>query len=644
MKLSFKTGTGAKPVTKPESQQPTDLPDKQIQPRMHELKKPVKSETNMQKPSRNLLWGTGLTKKILQQQVKAHDKEQAQPQESAISIKQQDSIAFLDDHILPDQLVDDSLQLDEDQQDAVNGLMRQMYGCIIGAAGCGKTTSLKALVAAIESTIATMQKNDLTTLRDQDRETGPNKTTIPAIAFCAPTGKAAQQMKRALPKKYHQLVSTIHALLGYAPIYEEREYIDDDGEVQTKKVKIFVPTYDASNKLPHKLIIMDESGSCPVQLWHKLLDAKTADCRVLFLGDINQIPPVSGHSILGFAMQQWPTFELRHIHRQAADNPILANAHRILNGKLPQNDEKEKKFVLKYIEAGMSEVRKQTLGILQHLVAQDMFDPMQDVLIVPQNITPVGQLELNQVLVNLFNPPLHDETGKRINPRTVITAGYEKRVFAVGDKIMLLHNDTERGLTNGMVGVVTKIVNNHGYKGENTAHAMMESMEAMKDLDLENFESFDLDDDLAIEDEEQDALKRQASHIMTVKFQNVDDEMEFTTAGEFRDVAHGYAITCHKAQGSEYRHVVVLAHSVNHKMLCREWLYTAVTRAKERVILLTNRRGLLMSINNQRIKGITLQEKVQKFIALTKAAKDEPPAILPKPQTITEIKTNVGVQ
>jgi len=104
---------------------------------------------------------------------------------------------------------------------------------------------------------------------------------------------------------------------------------------------------------------------------------------------------------------------------------------------------------------------------------------------------------------------------------------------------------------------------------------------------------------------------------MKVLFQNVKEPVFFESAGDFRKVVHSYAMTGHKSQGSEYPTVVILVHSANLIMLTREWLYTVVTRAKERVILLTNNRGIVQAINRQLLKGKTIEEKAQQFIKLS---------------------------
>ena len=580
---------------------------------------------NVPKKKEPSLWGTGLTKKVLSQTGKQQDKDLFGKKGKQVDIEIIPADVVDEDVAnLPTDLMDDSIELDEYQQTAVDGMRNEMYSVLIGAAGTGKTTALKFLLRDLEDGMANLKQTDLPTYKETQRKI---EGYLPAICFCSFTGKAVQQMKRALPAKYHPLANTIHATLGYAPVEEE---VMDEVTNEWRIRKVFRPSYDASRKLPFKVIVIDESGTVPVSLWHELLAAKTDDCRVLMLGDLNQLPPVAGHSILGFAMLHWPTFTLEKLHRQAKGDPIAENAHRILQGRKPLTHKESMRFVVKKIADGSKGARQELLATIRHLHKQDVFNPTTDALIVPQNIDGLGQEELNNTLVNYFNPTRKDENGNFINRRHIIKAGYAHVAFAVGDKVMLTKNDTTRGLTNGMVGVVTSIVNNAAFSGE-AAAANAEISLGTIDLADMNF------DDVEVEDEtDTPESERAASHIMTVKLQNVEEPVEFSTAGQFKNVILAYAMTCHKSQGSEYRNVVVLCHSANRRMLSREWLYTAVTRAKERVILLCNDRGLTVAVNTQRIKGDTIAEKAKKFLAL-QGNKSREKVNLPKARKIAKL-------
>ncbi len=555
----------------------------------------------------DILHGTGLTKKLVAKEQTALKKEVIAPTNANLLKALKTNIDAIETTPIPVLAIEtpSAIEWDKWQLIALEGIRKQKYSCLIGAAGTGKTTVTKQIVKEIETRVPTIDLN-----RAKIGKYDKPDYNI-AIAFCAFTGRAVQQMKRALPKEYHPLCHTIHATLGYAPTTEE---FFDKKSNEWKNKLVFRPTFTAANKLPFKVIIIDEGGMVPVQLFNELRAALTDDCRIIIIGDINQLPPVQGRSVLGFAMINWPTYTLEHIHRQAADNPIIANAHAILHGKYPKKD--TAKFAIKTLPDGSIKAFQHIIGYIQQLSKHGIFDPLRDALIVPQNKSTIGQVALNERLVHYFNPQTKTEEGAILNKRYIITAGYEHVTYAVGDKIMLLQNDRDRGLTNGMTGVVVDIKLNGMFAGDRSDHAMAEKFTG----------SFGVDDLKGIEDsvtsfskeESEDESQRQASHIMTVRFGGADDgiEVPFSTVGQFKKVTLAYAFTCHKSQGGEYPVVVIVVHASNMRMLTREWLYTAVTRAQEKVILLCNDRGLAQAINTQRIKGRTVKEKAEQFIAL----------------------------
>ena len=166
-----------------------------------------------------------------------------------------------------------------------------------------------------------------------------------------------------------------------------------------------------------------------------------------------------------------------------------------------------------------------------------------------------------------------------------------------------------------MIGVVEEIKPNHLFKVEAIADQMLDSLKSDEVIDLSNLSEEIQKVEKVVEELEES--ERQASHSMKVKFQNIDEPIVFESAGAFGKIVHSYAITGHKSQGSEYPTVVILVHSANHIMLTREWLYTVVTRARERVILLVNNRGITQAVNRQLLKGKTIEEKAKQFIKLS---------------------------
>jgi ATP-dependent exoDNAse (exonuclease V) alpha subunit len=507
--------------------------------------------------------------------------------------------------------------LDESQERALHGLRQQKYGVLIGAAGTGKTTVTKQLVKLLELTTPIIDYNTAKV----NVEEGKAKDMRPAIAFTAFTGRAVQQMKRALPKEYHPMCATTHATLGYMPEYEEIDKIDEKtGRMVLKKVLRFYPTFNAARKLPFSVVVVDEAGMEPVKLWNELIEATHDDCRFILIGDINQLPPVQGRSVLGFAMAKWPTYALEKIHRQAADNPIIANAHAILHGKRKEIKKINGAFDIIDLPGGSIETFEKVSKLVKFLHLKGQFNPLEDAIITPVNDGQLGQKTFNEELTRYFNPPVKIGDAWVKRPIT-INAGITTPIFMEGDKLMLLQNDRERGLTNGMTGVITEIVPNGAYEGKRIDHDPRQH-EIPKSFDLSDLDShveaLGAKDTKISEEDAKDENQRQASHITTVRFHNgqEDIEVKFTTAGDYRKLTHAYAFTCHKSQGGEYPTVIIVLHSATIKMLSREWLYTAVTRARNRVILCCNERGLVHALGTQRIKGANIKEKCDSYLKL----------------------------
>lgn len=565
--------------------------------------------TQPAKPARSILFGTGLTQKEGAKAGAAFDRTQA-----AGSRIQRGTDADIDERIsFPKQLIDPNIKLDPSQETAVNGLLRQQFGCIIGKAGTGKSTSIRFLLARLQGEIPDF-----------------------SVAFCAYTGRAVQQIKRQLPQEYHANCDTIHGLLEYAP--EEVEVEDENGA--PKISRRFVPHRTAFNPLTVKVIIVDETGMCPIDLWNNLLAATPADTRIYLLGDIYQLPPVHGRSVLGFAMLAWPTFELERIHR-TKENAITdfawdvmagKNVHQMI-GEWTKRAEENKSVILHKIPDGSVGAYQHILGVIQHLTEKGTFNARRDAIITPQNGDQLGQETLNERLCAYFNEPIYaGPENMLLNPRTIIEAGYNHLSFAVGDKVMVTKNDREQGLTNGMIGIIESIIPNPNFKGLVIGDMAGAHLDADADIDADAFHSLMMEDvNKAAEAEEADDIRtRQASHIITVNFQNVEQPIEFSTAGAVNTLQHAYAFTCHKAQGGEFPVVVVIVHASNYNMLSREWLYTAVTRTQQRLIVLYNTRGLEKALNYQVIRGKTLADKAKEFLKVQQRnARGDESALVP---------------
>jgi len=296
---------------------------------------------------------------------------------------------------VPDKVI---RHLDEWQTIARNGVLENQFSVVIGAAGTGKTFTMQEILREIEASIPTIA------IEAKDGKTH----LMPSLVITAFTGRAVQQSKRQMPAIYHDRCGTIHGekVLAYVP--EFYEAIAEDGSLKNK-VR-FIPSYNELRKMPIHLFIIDEAGMLSVELWNILRRAMLLDARVIMVGDINQLPPVFGKSVLGFAMQIWPTYELKTVHRQALDSPIISNAHNILQGKFPLTHKGA--FDLVCVgKKGSLETQQMFLKAIKFLHQKGEFNPQTDTAIVPMNVKNLGQETLNSYLAPYFNPakdPIHN--------------------------------------------------------------------------------------------------------------------------------------------------------------------------------------------------------------------------------------------
>lgn len=580
-------------------------------------------------PSMDTLRGTGITKRMLASQEKAIERQQEGTSEL-------ESRPVVDAKLESTRMDLSNASLDASQIRAVQHTLVNRYACIVGSAGRGKTTVANTVINGWALALNGCYDEDLlfSNLTPDPKDWRFRLPETTQIAIVSYTGRAVQNIQRALPTYLHHKCKTIHSLLEYAPVEEEVEVEDPFDKNQTiwTTRRVFRPRRTEDYPLELEFLFIDEAGMTPIKpLWEELMAALPSTCRIVKLGDIQQIPPVHGRSTLGFSMLAWPSFELQKTWRQAGGTRIIDGADDILAGRVPRRDPEGGVHMVE-LPAGSMQSARVVKGIVRRLFQEGRWDPLNDAIIVPMNKYDLGQEQLNRDLVATFNPPRYIDGDKKrglINPRITIRAGFENRVFAVGDKVMATQNDWENGIANGMVGVILSITSNPNYRG---------SLDGTGEINLDHDEDFDLDalEDLSIDDlevshpEEGATSKRQASHIIEVQFQNMEESVRFNTTGAVNSLNLGYVMTCHKAQGGEYKRVLVVCHSSAKAMLTREWLYTAWTRAKTELFVLGNARGLQMAVRNQSIKGKTLQEKARAFIALMDKGDDSVPT-LPDP-------------
>ena len=293
---------------------------------------------------------------------------------------------------------------------------------------------------------------------------------------------------------------------------------------------------DEANPLKADVVIVDEMSMVDVLLLHSLLQAIPAGKRLIFVGDPDQLPPVGPGFPFGDMLRSGalPTVRLTEIFRQAQESLIVMNAHRVNNGELP--DLKNVKSDFFFLPCRSEEEMLQTVtGLCTTRLPQKMRIPADQIQVLsPTRKGGVGTGVLNQTLQAALNPA---GGGKKERPFGDFT-------FREGDRVMQIRNNYDimwrkcdgsavgTGMFNGDIGTIICI-----------------------DPHMET---------------------------MTVVFDDREADYDFTQLNELEPA---YAMTVHKSQGSEYRAVILCAWNGSPYLLSRSVLYTAITRARELLII-----------------------------------------------------------
>ena len=296
------------------------------------------------------------------------------------------------------------------------------------------------------------------------------------------------------------------------------------------------------------MLIIDEASMIDIVLMNSLLKAVPLGTRIVFVGDINQLPSVGPGNVLKDLIDSnlLKVVKLNKIFRQAQESMIVVNAHRINDGQLPILNEKDKDFF--FIDSFTGERIKRKIIELctQRLTHYNFMEDIQ--IITPVKKGTAGVYELNSALQNSVNPPTPEKAEKTMG----------SSIFREGDKIMQIKNNYQKewdsleggekgkGIFNGDIGII-EAINIEGKK-----------LVAVFDYDKRVIYEFD----------------------------------------ELDEIMHSYAITVHKSQGSEFPVVIMPIFRGPSILLNRNLFYTAVTRAKDMVILVGHKQYLQAMIQN----------------------------------------------
>jgi ATP-dependent exoDNAse (exonuclease V) alpha subunit len=432
---------------------------------------------------------------------------------------------------------------------------------------------------------------------------------------------------------------TIHKLLEYAPVF----YTVFDDEGNERNTMRFEPSRNGANPLPHiSTIIFEESSMIGTELYGQVLDAlpRPAATQFIFLGDIFQLPPVFGPSILGFKMSELPVVELTHVYRQALLSPIISLATAIRTdeftpwlvaqqqsnqiGQSNQPSQPTKKLTDKIVvdakqhgkvtihpwkkRIAAPSALKTIVTMICGLIESGGYDPEEDQILCPFNKA-MGTIELNKGIADFL-------TKQRNGITHEVIARFTRSYWSVDDRVLVDRHD----------GVILKIEPTIGYAGKppRLASATLDRSGYDPVLDGDAKAARSAEDilnelDAIAEADKDDEAKNLASHTITVWLPDLGEERKLTTAGEINAMLLSYALTSHKSQGSEWRRVFLFLHHSHQTMCSRELLYTSITRAKEELYIVCEgdiapyKNQLLTGSNRAVIPGTTLAEKIAYF-------------------------------
>ncbi|MEU4119393.1 ATP-dependent RecD-like DNA helicase [Kitasatospora sp. NPDC028055] len=298
--------------------------------------------------------------------------------------------------------------------------------------------------------------------------------------------------------------------------------------------------YDRDRPLDADLVVVDEASMLDLILANKLVKAVPPGAHLLFVGDVDQLPSVGAGEVLRDLLAEdgpIPSVRLTRIFRQAQQSGVVTNAHRINEGKPPLTEGLADFFL--FVEDDTERAAGLTVDVVARRIPQKFgYDPRRDVqVLAPMHRGPAGAGNLNTLLQGAVTPAREGLAERRFGGRT----------FRVGDKVTQIRNNYDKGrngVFNGTVGVVTA---------------------------------------LSVDDQRLTVLTDE------------DEEVSYDF-DELDELAHAYAVTIHRSQGSEYPVVVIPVTMSAWTMLQRNLLYTAVTRARKLVVLVGSRKAIAQAV------------------------------------------------
>ena len=397
------------------------------------------------------------------------------------------------------------IEYDEVQLQAIEEAIRSKVMVLTGGPGTGKTTTTQGIIAAL-------------------------KHMGLRILLAAPTGRAAKRMSEATGME----AKTIHRLLEFNP---------RDGYKRNEE-----------NPLEGDALIVDECSMIDIILMNSLMKAIPSSMRVVFVGDIDQLPSVGAGNVLRdlIESEKIPVIRLTRIFRQAQTSRIVMSAHAINQGRFPDTSNGKQTDFFFIQQEEPEKVAEEIVNLVKNRLPKAYSQRVSHIqVLTPMQRGVVGAANLNVALQNALNP-----TQIALN-----RGGYS---FRQGDRVMQLRNNYDKDVFNGDLGYV---------------------------------ESVDMEE-----------------RTLLVNFEERLVEYE---ASELDELTLAYATTIHKSQGSEYPIVVMPVLMTHYVMLQRNLIYTGITRAKKICVLIGTKKALSFAIHNMSVlkRNTKLKERLNPELA-----------------------------
>lgn len=397
------------------------------------------------------------------------------------------------------------VEYDEVQLQAIEEAIRSKVMVLTGGPGTGKTTTTQGVIAAL-------------------------KHMGMRILLAAPTGRAAKRMSEATGME----AKTIHRLLEFNP---------KDGYKRNDE-----------NPLEGDALIVDECSMIDIVLMNCLMKAVPCSMRVVFVGDIDQLPSVGAGNVLRDLIdsKKIPVIRLTRIFRQAQTSRIVMSAHAINQGRFPDisNGKETDFFFIQQEDA--EKAAEDIVNLVKNRLPKAYSKKTSQIqVLTPMQRGVVGAANLNMALQNALNP----------SPTALNRGGYS---FRQGDRVMQLRNNYDKEVFNGDLGYI-------------------ESVDTEERTLMVNFE----------------------------------DRLVEYEASELDELTLAYATTIHKSQGSEYPIVVMPVLMTHYVMLQRNLIYTGITRAKKICVLIGSKKALSFAIRNMSVlkRNSKLKERLNPELA-----------------------------